>query len=122
MTHLRQFGRADGDFDAAELVLGELLSNAGRYTPGPVCVSIDWADEFARASVCDCGTGFAWSPTLPPGFSERGRGLFIISAFARDIRVETDERGCCVSALLPIRRGADATAPPSCSCSCASSA
>ncbi len=107
VAYLRRFGRTEGDFGAAELILGELLSNAGRYTPGPVCVAIDWNDEFARAIVCDAGRGFAWTPELPRTNAESGRGLYIVSALAFDIEVESDGAGCRVTATLPVARAGD---------------
>ena len=104
VAYLRRFGRAEADFCAAELILGELLSNAGRYTPGPVCVAIDWNDVFPRVTVCDGGRGFSWTPALPLTHAERGRGLYIVSALARDVEVEFDDAGCRVSAVLPVAR------------------
>jgi anti-sigma regulatory factor (Ser/Thr protein kinase) len=104
VAYLRAFGCPDADYGAAELILGELLSNAGRYTPGPVCVVIDWNEVLPRAIVHDGGRGFSWIPSLPRDAAERGRGLFIVSALAIDVHVESSDDGCRVAVTLPIRR------------------
>jgi anti-sigma regulatory factor (Ser/Thr protein kinase) len=108
VAYLRTFGRTDADYEAAELILGELLSNAGRYTPGPVCVEIDWTGEHARAIVHDGGRGFSWIPALPRDAAERGRGLYIVSTLALDVHVETAAHGCRVAVTLPVARSVPA--------------
>ena len=104
VAYLRLHGGPREDYAAAELIAGELLSNAGRYSPGPVSVEIGWAQACARISVRDSGRGFAWEPVLPREDSESGRGLFIVSQLGSEVVVECDRTGCCVSATLPVRR------------------
>lgn len=36
----------------------------------------------------DRGPGFAWKPVRPEYLSESGRGLFLIAAFASNVRLE----------------------------------
>jgi len=114
IDYLRRFGRDDGDYDGAELILGELLSNAGRYTPGPVCVVVDWSDVHARVIVHDGGRGFSWVPALPRDVAERGRGLYIVSLLAIDVHVETSTHGCRVAVTLPVARGSNAVRENAC--------
>jgi anti-sigma regulatory factor (Ser/Thr protein kinase) len=113
LEQLRRCGRPADDYGAAELILGELLSNASRYTPGAVCVELDWPHGQARVTVHDAGRGFTWLPALPSDpQSESGRGVYIVSKLALDVAVDADANGCRVAATLPVR-GMDCTFVPS---------
>ena len=89
---------------AAELVIGELLSNAARHTDGKVCLEIGRHDGHAEISVYDSSTRF---PTevkpQPDDTAENGRGLYIISKIARRIAVQPfDGIGKRVSVTLDL--------------------
>ncbi|WP_191279609.1 methanogen output domain 1-containing protein [Nocardioides flavus (ex Wang et al. 2016)] len=58
MTYLRRHGDPGGDFDAAELLIGEAVGNAVRHTSGPVWVSLLWRDRLPVLTVHDLGPGF----------------------------------------------------------------
>lgn len=96
---------SDSDLGAAELIVGELLSNVLRYAPGPVEVSVAWNDEFASLTVADSGPGFKY-PALKRGFrDENGRGLFLIESLARAVQVKNQPGvGATVIVVLPVRR------------------
>lgn len=76
--------------DAAELVFGELLSNVVCHAPGPVEISVDWLDEAIVLHVIDSGSPIAAGDWRLPGdaFSERGRGLFMVSQLGTEPRAE----------------------------------
>jgi anti-sigma regulatory factor (Ser/Thr protein kinase) len=73
---------------AAELVIGELLSNAVRHADGNVCLELSRVDGHAQISVHDTCASFALDISRPPDqYSESGRGLFLISELARRVSV-----------------------------------
>jgi anti-sigma regulatory factor (Ser/Thr protein kinase) len=73
---------------AAELIIGELLSNAARHADGKVCLELGRVDGHAEISVHDSSTAFALEIAAPDAMAEKGRGLYIISKLARRIDVE----------------------------------
>jgi anti-sigma regulatory factor (Ser/Thr protein kinase) len=86
---LRDHGATSEDVAVAEIVFGELVSNAVRYAPGLVDVIVDWSGPDPVLHVLDGGTGFAHLPITPPDLlSESGRGLFIVSALTHDFRMQ----------------------------------
>jgi anti-sigma regulatory factor (Ser/Thr protein kinase) len=85
---LRSQTESEECLGAAELVIGELLSNAARHADGNVCVELTIADGHAAVSVHDTSSTFELDIRRPADeFSESGRGLFIISELARKIAV-----------------------------------
>ena len=105
LMRVLRFG-GQGDFDAAELIYGELIGNAVRYAPGRINIRLEWGGDTPTLIVHDEGSVFAWSPRLPADpYSECGRGLFIIQQLALDVRVEhvTDD-GMNVFVVLPVHR------------------
>ena len=76
--------------DSAELVFGELLGNVVRHAPGPVEISIDLSPGALVLHVIDSGPPLTTTEHRLPDdeLSERGRGLFIVSRLASDVRVE----------------------------------
>ncbi len=103
---LGRFVEADTDLFPAELVLGELLANAVEHAPGPVHVELAWRGDEPLLTVRDNGRGFQPRTRLPEDvFCESGRGLFLISAFARSVTSATRlEGGTDVSVVLPFTR------------------
>ena len=92
--------------ERAVLVTSELASNAVQAAPGcPYGVKIRAAGEslvelavsnqFVSTSPPDRDRWFPTTPTAP-----RGRGLSIVEALSRDVRVDVDDSVVCVTALL----------------------
>jgi anti-sigma regulatory factor (Ser/Thr protein kinase) len=91
---LLEHGGGTDDIVAAEIVFGELVSNAVRYAPGPIEVIVDWSGPDPVLHVLDSGTGFRQISIVPPElFSESGRGLFIVSALTHDFRISKNPKG-----------------------------
>jgi PAS domain S-box-containing protein len=77
------------DFNAAEVVFGELIGNVVRHAAGPIDVQLDWSGKEPVLHVTDRGRGFIRDPMLPADpLSEGGRGLYIISQLTQSIRIE----------------------------------
>jgi anti-sigma regulatory factor (Ser/Thr protein kinase) len=87
---------------AAELIVGELLSNAARHADGHVCLELSASDGFVNISVHDTSPTFALEIRRPVDeMSESGRGLFIVSKLAERIEVvPLTNIGKCVSVRL----------------------
>lgn len=95
------------DLSAAEVILGELLSNVARHTPGPAEVTLDLDDGSARLRVCDTGQPFhlaGHTPLQPLALS--GRGLYLVRSLAREVDLQTTEQGNCVNVVLPVHLSA----------------
>ena len=105
VNYLRANGTIDANYDDAELIYGELVSNVVRHAPGPIEVRVDWLDETPILHVVDWGPGF-----LPPELSgdenlaESGRGLLLVSHLATAMTVERTRTGTIVTAVLTIPR------------------
>lgn len=96
----------DGDLEAAEIIFGELIGNVVRHAPGPIDVHLDWSGSYPVLHVTDRGRGFTRKPALPDDpMHESGRGLYIVDALARSLRVErVPKYGTHVAVELPVRR------------------
>ncbi|HEX3463363.1 MAG TPA: ATP-binding SpoIIE family protein phosphatase [Candidatus Elarobacter sp.] len=106
-SSLAAAGMLDEDVFTAELIFGELLSNAVRYAPGRVDVVLDWTQgSTAILHFMDRGPGFIVVPRLPTDLlSERGRGLFLVWSMSEDFNVtKRSEGGAHVRAVLSPRR------------------
>lgn len=101
---MREIGTPDSEVFAAEIVIGELLTNAYRYAPGDVRVSFDWNRAKASLVVRDRGTGFRLPATLPDPTSERGRGLFIVQSLVEALEATQHDGWSEVRADLRVRR------------------
>ncbi len=87
-------GLAAGALHAAEVVFSELLGNVVRYAPGETEVALDQNGSAPVLHVLDVGRGFRHLPKLPDDvLSERGRGLYIVSALCDDFTVTRRSRG-----------------------------
>jgi PAS domain S-box-containing protein len=72
----------------AEIVLAELVGNLVRHTPGPATFVIDAQPGHVVLHALDDGPGYRFLSRLPTDtLSERGRGLFLISALAEAFHV-----------------------------------
>lgn len=101
---LRTLTNSDEKLGAAELIIGELLSNAARHTDGNVCLEIGSDDGHAEISVYDSSTDFAIEVKRPlDEMAETGRGLYIISQLARRLSIHPhDGIGKRVSVTLEL--------------------
>jgi PAS domain S-box-containing protein len=91
---LHAAGLAADEVFSAELVFGELIGNVVRYAPGPIRAMLDVSGEAPVLHVIDAGQGFEFRPRLPADIlSERGRGLFLVTAFAEELSVERRRGG-----------------------------
>lgn len=99
----------DGDFYAASLVFGELVSNVIKHSPsGGVRIWLENANDNYALCIEDDGQGFEDVPdALPPSDAESGRGLFLVQHFSPEL--EYHRNGTFkVRAVLPVTRRRDA--------------
>ena len=74
---------------AYEIVFGEIVGNAARYTPGPLDLALRRDGAKLVLAALDRGPGFGWAATLPANaWAESGRGLFLIDTLSRGVRIE----------------------------------
>jgi PAS domain S-box-containing protein len=101
---LRAAGVNEENRVACEIVFGEIVGNAARYTPGPVDVALLRDGSSARLAALDRGPGFRWNAAPPPDeMAESGRGLFLIGTLGREVRVEHIAGfGSYVEVVLPV--------------------
>ena len=105
IAFLKRGGRPDSDFDAAELIVGELLSNVVRYAPGRFRVGVSWEHGFAVIEIADAGRSFTYPRPPPELESPGGHGLRLAASLARELTVRRiDDRGNLVRAVLPVTR------------------
>jgi signal transduction histidine kinase len=96
---------AGSDVDGAELIFGELLGNVARHAPGAIDVHLRWNGPVAILEVGDSGPGYAIDDVhLPADFAESRRGLFLVAAFGRDLRVCHREGRTITTVTLPVTR------------------
>lgn len=98
MAVLRADAVCDADLSSAEIVVGELLSNAVTHTRGPAFVSLRWDGDHPLVSVWDEGPGPALIPPLPSrlpddDLADRGRGMFLVVNLALDVRIDAGRAG-----------------------------
>jgi anti-sigma regulatory factor (Ser/Thr protein kinase) len=106
MALLHREGTPDSDFSSAELIYGELISNAIRHAPGGVQVRLDWDGEFPRLSVLDEARYPPPTISLPADpLAESGRGLYIVKRLAKHFAlIDAGKAGSEASAILPVKR------------------
>jgi anti-sigma regulatory factor (Ser/Thr protein kinase) len=106
MVLLRSMASAASDFDAAELIFGELVGNVVVHAPGWVTVTLVWKAENPVLIVHDEEKLFSPRFALPDDpLQENGRGLYIVRTLAKSVtirRVKGD--GTKVMATLPVWR------------------
>jgi anti-sigma regulatory factor (Ser/Thr protein kinase) len=94
---------AASDFQAAQLIVTELLSNALRHGGGPASYAFEWEGEHAVLHVWDCGPAFdSVAEQPPPTTAEGGRGLHLVRTFARALHVQRTQQGNYVRCILPV--------------------
>jgi len=103
---LRAIGAPETEVFAAEIVIGELLTNTHRYTTGAVRVTLDLDAHNASLVVRDRGTGPILPATLPDEHSESGRGLYIVQTLAKTLKTTQRDGWTEIRADLRIHRAA----------------
>ena len=103
VAYLRIYGCVEDDYDTAELIFDELVSNVCFQAPGPVEIHVEWHSRRAMLHVTDAGLPLDVSAiAFPDPNDERGRGLAIVNALSATVRSTTYVNGKTVSAALPI--------------------
>ena len=93
LEELSRGGIAKGRF-SAEVIFAELLANLMRYAEGTAEVVLERRNGEFILHAIDKGPGFHFNPRLPIDlFSERGRGLFLISQLAKQFSVDRHPGG-----------------------------
>ncbi|HEY0381870.1 MAG TPA: SpoIIE family protein phosphatase [Candidatus Elarobacter sp.] len=89
VARLYEEGAGDEDRPAFEIVFGEIVGNAARYTPGPLELALRRDGARLVLYALDRGPGFDWDAAPPrDAYAESGRGLFLIASLGRDVRAE----------------------------------
>jgi serine phosphatase RsbU (regulator of sigma subunit)/anti-sigma regulatory factor (Ser/Thr protein kinase) len=99
LWHIGNMVHDESQLAAIELVLGELIGNVARHSPGDAKVRLERAHGRTLLRVCDGGKPFSYHPdgAVDP-LAESGRGLFLARTIAHDVRVEHDGTGNIVTA------------------------
>jgi PAS domain S-box-containing protein len=85
VRELERCGFAADDISTAEVIFSELVGNVLRHAGDEAHVVLDISQDAPVLHVMDRGPGFSLNPKLPVDFySERGRGLFIVTQLARE--------------------------------------
>jgi anti-sigma regulatory factor (Ser/Thr protein kinase) len=93
------------DLESAGTIYVELVANVVRHVGGPIALFCYFPEGYATLCVRDYGRGFAYNKRRAQVLSESGRGLYIVSALARRLDVDSGPWGCEVCAVLPVRKG-----------------
>ena len=94
----------ESDWQAAEIVFGELVANVVRHAPGPIEIMLRSNTRGAvKLEVCDTAIHFTIArPVEPPLYSEGGRGLHIIWQLCSNLSRTKTPNGGKVSVVLPV--------------------
>jgi anti-sigma regulatory factor (Ser/Thr protein kinase) len=93
------------DLDAAEIIVGELISNVILHAPGPIGMHCWWEGATAILIVADRGPGLPPVRPLPDPTATTGRGLLLIDALAKSVRFDcVPGRGTRIAVELPVCR------------------
>jgi anti-sigma regulatory factor (Ser/Thr protein kinase) len=93
---------AASDFQAAQVIVTELLSNALRYGDGPASYAFEWDGDEAVLHVWDRGPAFDSRCERPSATADGGRGLRIVCELARSFHVDRTALGNHVRCVLPV--------------------
>lgn len=103
VAHLRVRAVWNADYDAAEVIFGELVANAVTHARTKAIAEV-WFDEWAHLHVRDDGGACTQKPiAAAPQHVESGRGLYMVRALARALRIESTDDGWLVTVELPVR-------------------
>lgn len=95
---------ASSDFQAVQLIVTELLSNALRHGDGPARYAFEWEGNDAVLHVWDCGPEFGPPSELHSVPATGGWGLRIVRTLARGLHVKRTADGNHVRCILPATR------------------
>ncbi|WP_232485669.1 ATP-binding protein [Streptomyces fildesensis] len=102
-THLR-YWRVHGDVvDNIVVTVSELVTNALRYAPGDVVLTVRFAGGELRIEVFD-GNPVPARPREPAEDDESGRGLLLVTLLAGAWGVSDDGKGTWATFRIPARR------------------
>jgi anti-sigma regulatory factor (Ser/Thr protein kinase) len=93
------------DVDGAEIIFGELLTNALRYSGSDVTARLGCHGKGLVLEVRDRGAGFDFAGLdagARLGHVDGGRGLLIVRKLARDLRISRERDAFIVAADLPL--------------------
>lgn len=91
---LRDAGIPAARIPNAEVVFGELVSNAIRHAGGRIEVRLEWNGRRPVLHVLDDGPGYtARDIASPSELTEAGRGLFLVATLAEDFNVSRRQSG-----------------------------
>ncbi|MGH7714458.1 MAG: ATP-binding SpoIIE family protein phosphatase, partial [Vulcanimicrobiaceae bacterium] len=109
IDHLHAEASPASEFDAAEVIFGELVANVVRHAPGPIDIALEWIDGFAILHVIDRGNGFKFQPRRRADIlMEAGRGLWLVEQFGGTIDVERIAGyGAHLRVELPVQRAGE---------------
>jgi anti-sigma regulatory factor (Ser/Thr protein kinase)/predicted ArsR family transcriptional regulator len=112
--YLQRHAEVGSDTADAALVVSEVVGNAMRHANGPIWVQLTWAEESPKLVVRDLGPGFPLPKQASPGLlDENGRGLFLVSHLAQELRIAARRGGgSTVTVALPVRRASSASYDP----------
>jgi PAS domain S-box-containing protein len=112
VAELRRCGYAEDAVVNAEIVLAELIGNLVRHTPGTATFVIDGGRGHVVLHALDDGPGYRFLSRLPTDtFSERGRGLFLISSLAEAFHVTPRSFGGSHACVRFATHGRDVVRP-----------
>lgn len=104
-SELRRVTDADEDgLTTCGLIFAEIIGNAVRHAPGPIDVSLEQTAPHPVLHVIDKGPGFRYRAQLPTDlWTENGRGLFLVSQLAEDVKAERiPGLGSHIAVTLPV--------------------
>jgi anti-sigma regulatory factor (Ser/Thr protein kinase) len=104
-------GVDSSDVDGAEIIFGELFTNALRYSGSDVAAKLYCRGHGLVLEVRDRGAGFDFKKLASGerlGHVDGGRGLTIVKKLARDLRIRRERDAFVVAADLPL----DCLEPP----------
>jgi anti-sigma regulatory factor (Ser/Thr protein kinase) len=107
VDYLRRYGGDCDDYEAAEMIFGELVANAVLHAPGSIEVLVEWPSGRAMLYVSDEGPPIdARRNRAPNPDSEHGRGLLIVQWLSPSLTSVTNPGdGKTISAALPVLLG-----------------
>lgn len=105
LWHLGQYANGESDLSSVELILGELLGNVARHTEGHASVTLEFERGRAMLHIRDRGAPIPQLHLPEDQFAEGGRGLFLVNALARELRIERQNGGNHICAELPVSLG-----------------
>jgi anti-sigma regulatory factor (Ser/Thr protein kinase) len=101
LAFLRIHADPESRFDYAEIIYGEIVSNAVRHATTVVTVTLI-LDTAVRLLVADDGdSGGLPAVQTAPYEAVAGRGLYIVSQLARELQFRRLSPGLLVSVVLP---------------------